>query len=64
MNICHSGHEPICHMNNYCPICELKIEKDEIEEELKDALEKIKDLEGEIYDYNHRHDEPEHEKGD
>ena len=65
MDICHSGHEKIVYMNTYCPLCELKIEKDELESELKDTMEEIetlkaeiKELENKIEDYEHRHHEP------
>ena len=58
LNLCHSGHKPICYGDTYCPICELKIEKDELEVELKDAKEEIATLKEEIDEFNSRHKEP------
>ena len=56
MQICRSC--KICYEESYCPMCELKIEKDELEVELKDAKEEIATLKEEVDYHMSRHKEP------
>lgn len=48
MNLCSDKHDEICYENEPCPICELKIENNNLEEELNSLQKEFDFLQEEL----------------
>ena len=48
MNLCHRGHEEVCHELNTCPVCDAIKEKnkriEQLENDLKDSQREVDEL--------------------
>ena len=45
IKLCVEGHDQVCYESEYCPVCSVTAESDNLEQELSEANERIEELE-------------------
>jgi len=48
MNLCNDEHQEVCFEGNICPVCDVKSELQEAEDDLAKAEARINELESEL----------------